>query len=244
MRNIKLIIEYEGTNYCGWQRQKNGISIEETIENAIEKVLKERVEIIGSSRTDAKVHAKGQVANFLTSTRIPAEKISYAINSALPDDIRILYSEEVPENFHSRYDSKGKRYSYLIINREIPSALYRNYAAHVKHYLNFEDMLEASKFFLGEHDFSAFRSTGSSVKTSIRNINLIELSRNAEFITLTIEANGFLYNMVRIIVGTLIDVGIGKIKPYDIKPIIESKDRRRAGATAPPQGLYLEKVYY
>ncbi|KRQ87265.1 tRNA pseudouridine synthase A [Caloramator mitchellensis] len=244
MRNIKLIIEYDGTNYCGWQKQKNGISIEEMIEKSIEKILKEKVELIGSSRTDAKVHAKGQVANFFTNTRVPAEKICNALNSVLPEDIKIIHSEEVSKEFHSRYDSKGKKYSYLIVNREVPLALYRNYAAHVKYDLNLGNMQEACKYFLGEHDFSAFRSTGSSVKTSVRNIMLLELIKRDEFITVNIEANGFLYNMVRIIVGTLIDVGRGKIKPNEIKDIIQSKDRKRAGATAPPQGLYLEKVYY
>lgn len=244
MKNIKLTIEYDGTNYCGWQRQKNGISIEETIEKAIEKVLREKVELIGSSRTDAKVHAKGQVANFYSNTKIPSEKFYNAINSVLPDDIRILSSEEVPMEFHARYDSKGKRYIYKIINRKVPLALFRNYAAHVPYDLNFDAMVIASKYFIGEHDFSAFKSTGSSVKTSVRTVHLIELEREQDFITLTIEANGFLYNMVRIIAGTLIDVGRGRIAPTDIVTIIQSKDRRMAGATAPPQGLYLEKVYY
>ncbi|MCX7903673.1 MAG: tRNA pseudouridine(38-40) synthase TruA [Caloramator sp.] len=244
MKNIKIVIEYDGTRYCGWQRQKNGVSIQETIEGAIEKVTGEKIEIIGSSRTDAGVHAKGQVANFYTSSSIPSEKICYAINSFLPDDIVILSSEEVPQDFHSRYNSKGKRYSYTILNRRMPSALLKNYSAHIPYELNFEDMIRASRYFLGEHDFSAFKSTGSSVKGSVRNIRGLDLIKDEDIIKMYIEANGFLYNMVRIIAGTLIEVGRGRIKPDDIPLIIESKDRKKAGPTAPAQGLCLEKVYY
>jgi tRNA pseudouridine38-40 synthase len=244
MKNIKIVIEYDGTRYCGWQRQKNGVSIQETIEKAIEKVTGEKTEIIGSSRTDAGVHAKGQVANFLTSSTVPPEKICYAINSFLPDDIVILSSQEVPLDFHSRYSSKGKKYSYTILNRKIPSALLKNYSAHIPYELNIEDMIRASKYFLGEHDFSAFKSTGSSVKGNVRTIKRLELIKDEDIIKMFIEANGFLYNMVRIIAGTLIEVGKGRIKPDDIPFIIDSRDRKKAGPTAPAQGLCLEKVYY
>jgi len=244
MKNIKIVIEYDGTRYCGWQRQKNGVSIQETIEKAIEKVTGEKTEIIGSSRTDAGVHAKGQVANFLTSSTVPPEKICYAINSFLPDDIVILSSQEVPIDFHSRYNSKGKRYSYTILNRKIPSALLKNYSAHIPYELDIEDMIRASKYFLGEHDFSAFKSTGSSVKGNVRTIKRLDLIKDEDIIKMFIEANGFLYNMVRIIAGTLIEVGKGRIKPDDIPFIIDSKDRKKAGPTAPAQGLCLEKVYY
>lgn len=244
MKNIKIVIEYDGTRYCGWQRQKNGVSIQETIEKAIEKVTGEKIEIIGSSRTDAGVHAKGQVANFLTSSTVPPEKICYAINSFLPDDIVILSSQEVPLDFHSRYSSKGKKYSYTILNRKIPSALLKNYSAHIPYELNIEDMIRASKYFLGEHDFSAFKSTGSSVKGNVRTIKRLELIKDEDIIKMFIEANGFLYNMVRIIAGTLIEVGKGRIKPDDIPFILDSRDRKKAGPTAPAQGLCLEKVYY
>ncbi|MDO6353760.1 tRNA pseudouridine(38-40) synthase TruA [Caloramator sp. CAR-1] len=244
MKNIKIVIEYDGTRYCGWQRQKNGVSIQETIEKAIEKVTGEKIEIIGSSRTDAGVHAKGQVANFLTSSTVPPEKICYAINSFLPDDIVILSSQEVPLDFHSRYNSKGKKYSYTILNRKIPSALLKNYSAHIPYELNIEDMIRASKYFLGEHDFSAFKSTGSSVKGNVRTIKRLELIKDEDIIKMFIEANGFLYNMVRIIAGTLIEVGKGRIKPDDIPFILDSRDRKKAGPTAPAQGLCLEKVYY
>lgn len=244
MRNIKLTIEYDGTNYVGWQRQKNGISIEETIEKAIRDITCEEIRIIGSSRTDAGVHARGQTANFLTASRIPDSKFSSAINSRLPKDIVILDSLEVDEKFHSRYSSIGKKYSYRIINRRQPPAYLRNFVEFYPYELDFSLMTAASKAFLGQHDFTAFKSTGSSVKTSVRTIKMIELTKNEDLIIMNIEGDGFLYNMVRIIAGTLMDVGRGKI-PYDCIPdIIGSKDRARAGKTAGASGLCLEKVYY
>lgn len=244
MRNIKLTIEYDGTNYVGWQRQKNGISIEETIEKAIMDITGEKARIIGSSRTDAGVHAKGQTANFFTDSRIPESKFSSAINSRLPKDIVILDSLEVDEKFHSRYSSTGKRYSYKILNRKQPPAYLRNFVEHCPYELDFSLMINASKAFLGKHDFSGFKSTGSSVKTSVRTIKMLELTKNEDLITINIEGDGFLYNMVRIIAGTLIDVGRGKICCESIPDIIDSKDRNRAGKTAGASGLCLERVYY
>lgn len=244
MRNIKLTIEYDGTNYVGWQRQKNGRSIEETIEKAIEDITGEKVRIIGASRTDAGVHSKGQTANFFTSSRIPETKFHSAINSRLPKDIVILDAQEMDENFHSRYSSIGKRYSYKILNRKQPPAYLRNYVEHCPYELNYSFMLNAAKAFLGQHDFTAFKSTGSSVKTAVRTITMIELTKNEDLITMNIEGDGFLYNMVRIIAGTLIDVGRGKIHYNSIPEIIESRDRNRAGKTAGAAGLCLEKVYY
>lgn len=244
MRNIKLTIEYDGSNYSGWQRQKNGISIEETLEEAIKKITNEDIKIVGSSRTDAGVHAKGQVANFTTCSKIPVERFPAAINSKLPPDIAVVNAEEVPLDFHSRYSSKGKMYSYTILNRKTPPALMRNYVTHCAYDLDFEKMKKAAVFFIGTHDFSAFKSTGSSVKTSIRTVNLLELLKDGEIIKMYIEANGFLYNMVRIIAGTLIDVGRGKIPYESIPEIIRSKDRTKSGQTAPASGLCLEKVYY
>ena len=244
MRNIKLTIEYDGTNYVGWQRQKNGKSIEETIEKAIREITGEEVRINGSSRTDAGVHAKGQTANFSTTSKIPGQKFSSAINSKLPNDIVILDSLEVNGDFHSRYSSLGKKYSYKILNRKQQPAYLRSFVEHCPYELNYTLMVNASKAFLGSHDFTAFKSTGSSVKTSVRTIRSIELTKKEDLITLNIEGDGFLYNMVRIIAGTLIDVGRGKI-PYDSIPdIIDSKDRNRAGKTAGASGLCLEKVYY
>lgn len=244
MRNIKLIIEYDGTNYFGWQKQPNQISVQETIEEAIEKITKEKVDIYGSGRTDRGVHARGQVANFLTDSRIPGEKFKDAINSVLAADIAITYSEEVDQSFHSRYSAKGKEYRYVFYNRRVPSPLLRNFAYHVPQKLHFDLMQEAADDLIGTHDFIAFMASGSSVKDTIRTIYNVHLSKDHEMIELRINGDGFLYNMVRIIAGTLVDIGIGKIDSKCIPEIISSKDRKNAGHTAPPHGLYLEKVLY
>lgn len=244
MKNIKLTIEYDGSRFSGWQRQKNGISIEETIDTAIKKLTNEEIKLYGSSRTDAGVHARGQVANFKTNSIIPPSRYPAALNGMLPDDIVIIDSEEVPLEFHSRYHSKGKAYSYSMLNRKVRPAFMNEYLAHVPYVLNFEIMNEASKAFLGTHDFAAFKSKGGSVKTSVRTINTLELIKEGPLITLYIDGDAFLYNMVRIIAGTLIDVGRGRI-PYDsIGDIILSKDRTKAGKTAPACGLCLERIYY
>jgi tRNA pseudouridine38-40 synthase len=244
MRNIKLTIEYEGTNYAGWQRQKNAVTVQQKLEESIKKLTGEAIETIGSSRTDAGVHARGFAANFFTNSTIPASSFREAINSKLPNDIVILKSDEAEKDFHARYSSIGKQYSYTILNRAQPSALDRNYVYHYKRPLDFESMKEGCSFFLGKHDFSAFKSTGSSVKTSIRNVHKAWIEKNGDKLVFYVEADGFLYNMVRIMAGTLIDVGIGKIFPEDISEIINSKDRKVAGNTAPARGLCLEFVYY
>lgn len=244
MRNIKIVLEYDGTNYFGWQRQNNGTTIQETLENTISKITGESIGIIGCSRTDSGVHAKEYVANFKTMSAIPGDKFKYAINSKLPKDIAILHSEEADLDFHSRYNSKGKTYSYTILNREMPVALYRNYVYHYKHSLDVEAMKEGAKYFIGLHDFEAFKTKGSSVKTSIRDVKELYIYKEQDHIKLYITADGFLYNMVRIIVGTLIDIGLYKNKPEYIKEIIVSKDRNKAGKVVPANGLCLEKVYY
>ncbi|SDZ31084.1 tRNA pseudouridine38-40 synthase [Proteiniborus ethanoligenes] len=244
MRNIKLIIEYDGTNYSGWQKQPHQTTIQKTIEDSITKITKEKIEIYGSGRTDKGVHAKGQVANFFTGSKIPAERFREAINSVLPKDIVISHSEEVDESFHSRYSAKGKEYRYIIYNRRISSPLLRNYAYHVPQKLHFDYMKKAVNDFVGTNDFVAFMASGSSVKDTIRTIHNISLEKDKEIIQLKINGDGFLYNMVRIILGTLVDIGIGKIDRDAIPQIILSKDRQKAGHTAPPQGLYLERVYY
>lgn len=244
MRNIKLTIEYDGTNYLGWQRQKVGNTIQGTLEEAIEVLTNETVETIGSSRTDAGVHAKGFVANFKTSSKIPADKYREAINHKLPDDIVILKSEEVDEEFHARYNAMGKTYSYSILNREVPSAINRNYVYHVKRRLDIEAMREACKYFIGTHDFASFKSSGSSVKTTVRTISELYLEEQEDTIKIYVTGDGFLYNMVRIIVGTLIMVGFNKIKPNEIENIIKEKDREKAGICVPAKGLVLERVYY
>ena len=244
MRNIKLIIEYDGTGYHGWQSQINALTIQDVVQDAIKKLTGEEVSLIGSSRTDFGVHALGQVANFLTESKIPAEKFSFALNSLLPDDIVIKCSQQVPLDFHSRFCAKGKKYKYLIFNSSHPSAIFRNRAWNVFIPLKLDLMKSASEYIIGEHDFSSFRASGSSIKSSIRNITNISLSRDAEIITLEIEGNGFLYNMVRIITGTLVSVGSGKIAPDEMKVILESRDRTKAGPTAPAQGLFLVHVNY
>ncbi len=244
MRNIKLTIEYDGTSYGGWQKQKNNRTIQQCIEEAIRLLTGEEVELIGSSRTDAGVHAKGMVANFITNSQIPADKFREAINTKLPDDIGIIKSEEVDKNFHSRYDSKGKTYCYTLVNRYEKVCIGRNYVYQVRDELNYNLMKEAAKYFLGKHDFKAFKTNGSSVKTSVRTISGLELELKDDVIKIFVSADGFLYNMVRIIVGTLIEVGKGKIKPEDIESIIKNGDRSKAGPCVPPNGLVLEKVFY
>ncbi|MDS0526765.1 tRNA pseudouridine(38-40) synthase TruA [Clostridium sp. SHJSY1] len=244
MKNIRLRIEYDGTEYSGWQKQNNGKTIQGVIEKALNDATGEIIELVGSSRTDAGVHARGMVANFKTNSSIPPEKFREAVNRRLPDDISIVRSEEVDENFHSRYNSKGKVYSYTIINRHEKIAIGKDYVYQVKDTLDIYSMQEACSYFLGKHDFSAFKSSGSSVKTSIRTISELYLINHNEKITIYISADGFLYNMVRIIVGTLIEVGKGKINAKDIKDIIASKDRNKAGPCVRPNGLVLEKVFY
>ena len=244
MRNIKLTIEYDGTRYYGWQRQPIGNTIQQEVEKAISKVIKEYVEVIGSSRTDSGVHAKGYVANFKTNVKMPAEKFRDAINCKLPRDIVIIKSEEVDLDFHARYSSKGKTYCYTILNREYPYAIDKDYVYYYRWKLNVEEMKKACKYFLGTHDFKAFQTPGGSVKTSIRTISDLHIETNVDKIKIYISADGFLYNMVRIIVGTLILVGSNKIKEDFVKNIIESGVRQNAGKCAPANGLCLEKVFY
>lgn len=244
MTNIKLTIEYDGTNYCGWQKQKNKNSIQEEIEKAIGLITGESINLIGSGRTDSGVHSTGQVANFMTRSNIPGDKFKFALNSKLPNDIAIINSEQVAESFHARYDALGKRYKYLIYNNPIRSPLYRNFAYHLPYSLDYKEMEKAIRFFIGTHDFRTFMASNSSVRTTIRTINDISLYKKEDLIIFSIEGNGFLYNMIRIIVGTIVDVGRGRIKSNSIPYIISSKTRKNAGHTAPPQGLYLEKVYY
>lgn len=243
-RNIKLTIEYDGTNYCGWQIQNNAISVQEIIERAIKKLTDEIVSITGSGRTDTKVHALGQVANFFTESTIPADKFRVALNCVLPDDISIRESREVDHNFHSRHLAVGKEYKYFIYANEVRSPIRRNYSCFARDSLNAEYMAKALECFVGTHDFSGFMSTGSSIKTTVRTIYEASLIKRDDMIEITIRGNGFLYNMVRIIVGTLLEVGTCKIDYKSMSEIIESTDRKRAGATAPAEGLYLSKVFY
>lgn len=244
MRNIKLTIEYDGKCYNGWQRQPNKLNIQGEIERAIYNITKEEVDLIGSGRTDAGVHALGQVANFKTNSQISIEKLPLAINSQLKNSIVIKEAEEVNERFHSRYNAKRKTYRYIINNSKCGTAIYRNLEYSYPFKLDAEKMKQASKYFEGEHDFKAFKSSGTSSKNSVRTIYKAIVKQEGEKIIIELTGNGFLYNMVRIISGTLLDVGLGKIQPEEIPEMIESKDRQRAGKTLPAHGLYLVEVKY
>ncbi|MFA9398189.1 MAG: tRNA pseudouridine(38-40) synthase TruA [Clostridiaceae bacterium] len=244
LKNIKLLLEYDGTNYCGFQIQNNAITIQEKLEKALHKLTKENIKIIGCSRTDTGVHAREYCANFFTESNIPADRYRKALIEYLPSDIIIKSSEKVDSDFHSRYSAKGKTYSYLILNRDNGSALNRNYCFHYRKKLDLEKIQEACTYFIGEHDFKAFKSEGGSVKTTIREIKDIKVEKSGDYIKIYITASGFLYNMARIMIGTLIDVGISRKKPEEIKKMLESRDRKSTGMVASAKGLYLEKVYY
>ena len=244
MKNIKLIIEYDGTNYYGWQKQNDKVTIQGTLEEAVRNLTKEENEVIGCSRTDSGVHARGFVASFKTESTVPPHKFREAINYRLPDDIVVLSSEEVSEDFHPRYLAKGKTYEYTIYNNLVPTALNRTFSYHYKYPLDIEAMKDACQFFKGTHDFKAFRSEGSSVKTTVRTIYDLNIKIEGDFIKISVSGDGFLYNMVRIIVGTLINVGRGKTDATSILEIINKKDRSLAGDCVPPYGLFLKEVYY
>ena len=245
MRNIKLIIEYDGKNFAGWQTQPGKVSIQGEIIKVIKEVTGEDVELNASGRTDAGVHAFGQVANFKTESNIEVSKIPYALNSKLPNSIVIKKAEEVEDRFHSRYNCIGKTYRYIINNAEFPSALNRYREFHVPQKLDFESMESAIKYFEGTHDFKGFKSSGGSPKkTTVRTLTKCDIKKEDTRIVIELSGDGFLYNMVRIISGTIVDVGLGKIKVEDIEKIIDSGDRKLAGRTLPPHGLYLVEVRY
>lgn len=244
MRNIKLTIEYDGKEFNGWQKQPNKLNIQGTIEKVLEEITGEEVELNASGRTDAGVHALGQVANFKTNSKLPIEKFAIALNSKLKKSIVIRKAEEVEESFHSRYNCKKKTYRYIINNSEFGTAIYRNLEYIVPQKLDIEAMKKAIKFFEGEHDFKAFKSSGTSSKSSVRTIYKAIIKEENEKIIIELTGNGFLYNMVRIISGTIVDVGLGKIKAEEIPQIIEEGNRQKAGKTLPPQGLYLVSVEY
>lgn len=247
MRNIKLTIEFDGTAYHGWQSQVNAVTVQDTVTAAVNALTGEDCSLSGSSRTDAGVHALGFVCNFHTKSAIPADKFAFALNTLLPEDIVIKGSEEVPDDFHARFSAKGKTYKYLIYNSVFPTALLRDRAYHIYYPLDITAMQEAAAQFVGTHDFYAFSAAGGSVKTTVRTITaatVTRLNQDDNLIAFYITGDGFLYNMVRIIAGTLIEVGIGKLKPDDIPKLISGLDRRKAGRTAPAHGLYLVEVFY
>ena len=241
---VRLTISYVGTNYCGWQIQNNGITVEEVINRELTDLLKEDIAIIGASRTDSGVHAVANIAVFDTNTKIPAEKISFALNQRLPDDIRIQKSEQVADDFHPRYCNSTKTYEYKILNRRFPDPLKRLYTHFVYMPLDVDKMKKAAEYIVGEHDFASFCSAGSQVKTTVRTVYTLDVSKENDIISIRISGNGFLYNMVRIIVGTLMKVGLGIYTPEHVKEIIDSKDRYAAGPKAPARGLTLIGIEY
>ncbi len=245
MRNIKLVIEYDGTNYHGWQVQPNGLTIQEVVEGKIQTMTRERVRLTGSGRTDAGVHALGQVANFRTLSSIPVEGIQRGLNSLLPPDIVIQSAEEVDLQFHAQYAAKRKTYRYVILQRQVPSALSRNYSWRVAGSLNVLALNEASRLLEGKQDFTSFQGADADTEDPVREVFRAEWSvKEPDFLHFTIEADGFLKYMVRNIVGTLVDVGKGKRSPDQFGQVLRARDRRQAGMTAPPQGLFLVEVKY
>lgn len=242
--NIKLELQYDGTAYHGWQIQKNAVTVQETVKNAIKKITGEDVTVTGCGRTDTGVHAEHYICNFHTKSSVPPNKFPYALNTYLPDDIVCFGAEEVSDDFHANSSAKGKRYVYRILNREFPDAVMGRYSWHYKYPLDVAKMQTASKAFIGVHDFIGFASSGFTVKTTVREIYSLDVTKDGDVITIDVYGNGFLYNMVRIIAGTLVWTGGGKINPSDMAEIIKSRDRNRAGITAPSQGLCLKEVYY
>ncbi len=244
MKRILLTVEYDGTNYAGWQRQLNGLAVQQVLEEALQKATKERIVVTGASRTDAGVHARGQAVHFDTDSRIPPEKYPFVLNTMLPRDVRVHSGREVPEGFHARFMTCGKRYTYRIVNSRHASAIRRNTHVHVPLPLDLAPMQEASKQLLGTHDYAAFQAAGGTAKTTVRTIKRAELVRQGEEIILTVEGDAFLYNMVRIIAGTLIEIGLGRRSVNAFSEAYETLDRLSLGVTAPPHGLELTEVYY
>lgn len=244
MKRVKLVVAYDGTNYHGWQVQDNGITIEEVLNRAISELVQEDIKVIGASRTDAGVHACGNVAVFDTESRIPGDKFSFALNQRLPEDIRIQESCEVDADFHPRYADTVKTYEYNILNRrfELPSK--RLYAAFCYYPMDIERMDQAAAYLVGEHDFKSFCSAGAQVQTTVRTIYAVNVTKDDDMVHIRITGNGFLYNMVRIIAGTLMQVGTGLMEPEQVKEILEARDRSKAGPTAVAKGLTLVEIRY
>ena len=245
MAKYKIIVEYDGTDFVGWQKQENGPSIQSSLEDAIKKITSETVSVFGAGRTDSGVHAKGQVAHFEFSKNISLDNIRDGINQHLrPLPIAILDVKEVNDDFHARFSAKLRTYEYLIINRRAPLTFNKNLAWGVFKKLNMDAMKDAASNFVGKHDFNAFRSVDCQSSSPIKTIQSCSIETNDQHIKLNVSAKSFLHSQVRIMVGTLIEVGKGKFNSSDVKDIIKSRDRSQAGATAPAHGLYLLKVEY
>lgn len=245
MRRIKLTVAYDGTDYCGWQLQPNGITVEEVLNREISGLTGEDIRVIGASRTDSGVHALGNAAVFDTESRIPPERMSYALNQRMPEDIVIVKSEEVPLEWHPRYqDVITKTYEYHIYNAAVPNPIKRRTSAFVSFPLEVEQMRKGASYLVGEHDFVSFCNVRTNTVDTVRTVYEIQISREKDEIIIRITGNGFLYNMVRIIAGTLIRVGRGFYEPEKVREILEAGKRTEAGVTAPPQGLVLVEIKY
>ncbi len=245
MKRIRIVVAYDGTDYCGWQIQPNGITVEEVLNKKISVLTGEDIHIIGASRTDSGVHALGNVAVFDTESRIPGDRFAYALNQKLPDDIVIVSSDEVAADWHPRYQDKVlKTYEYHIYNAKIQNPLKRHHSTFVSFPLDVEQMRKGAQYLVGEHDFVSFCNVRTNVEDTVRTVKDIQIFQNGAEITIRITGNGFLYNMVRIIAGTLIRVGRGFYTPEKVKEILEAKERTEAGVTAPPNGLVLVGIDY
>lgn len=244
MKRIKLTIAYDGTAYCGWQKQDGAVTIQETVEKAIRRLTGAETELIGASRTDSGVHALGNVAVFDTESSIPGEKYMPALNSFLSDDIRIMASEETTPEFHPRFDAHKKQYEYHIVTGEVCSPLEVRYAYHIRESVDVKAMNEMARYAVGTYDFTSFCAAGAQVKSKVRTITDITVTEDNGHIVVAVEGDGFLYNMVRILVGTLLLAGLHRKEPADMKAIIDAMDRTKAGPTVPANGLRLCKIWY
>lgn len=244
VKRILLTVEYDGTNYAGWQRQINGLAVQQVLEEALKEATGEHIVVTGASRTDAGVHARGQAVHFDTTSSIPPDKFPFVLNTKLPRDIRVLTGREVPADFHARFMTCGKQYTFRYVNSRHGSALRRNSHVHVPLPLDADLMRTAAQDLLGTHDFAAFQASGGTAKTTVRTIHRVELSTHEDDIFFVIEGNAFLYNMVRIIAGTLIEIGLHRRAPDAFARAFHSLDRLDLGVTAPPHGLELTRVDY
>lgn len=244
MRNLLITICYDGSAFHGWQVQKNALAVQQVLQDAIEAVFGERLDVKGCSRTDSGVHANMYCCNFFTDMSISCEGVVMALNTKLPKQIAVLSCREVEQDFHARYNCKSKQYVYKLYNAKIRNPFYADYAYHYRWHIDEDYLNTEAQAFVGTHDFSGFCSSKSDVEDTVRTISSISVKRDGDMVLFTVEADGFLYNMVRIIVGTLIFVNEGKIAQGELAEVIESKCRKRAGKTAPPNGLYLNKVVY
>ena len=244
MKRVKLTVAYDGTNYCGWQVQPNGLAVQEVLNRCLSELLGEQITTIGASRTDAGVHALGNVAVFDTETRMPADRISYALNTRLPEDIKIRESREVPLDFHPRFQQTVKTYEYKIYNHRFPDPTRRLYTYFYYYPLDVKKMQEAADYLVGEHDFKSFSTYKPEVESTVRTIYDLQVERQEDVITIRIRGNGFLYHIVRRIAGTLIRVGEGFYPPGQVQTILEGRKRELAGETARPEGLTLVKIEY